>query len=274
MKADTRYHFAGIIPARYASSRFPGKPLALIGKKTMIQRVYEQACKSLDLVYTATDDKRIYDAVINFGGKAIMTSSDHVSGTDRCAEAVTKITRETGNLIDIVINIQGDEPFIKPEQINLLMSCFTSDSVEIATLVRKTEPGEDIFNPNQPKVILNSEGDAIYFSRAAIPFIRDTETVDWTKKHVYYKHIGLYAYRTETLKKITLLARSPLEISESLEQNRWIENGFRIRTAITLWETLGIDTIDDLEKSKLLFDNIYKFLLTLAQFLIGIIKIC
>ncbi|MBE3086886.1 MAG: 3-deoxy-manno-octulosonate cytidylyltransferase, partial [Bacteroidetes bacterium] len=175
MKADKRYHFAGIIPARYASSRFPGKLLALIGNKSMIQRVYEQAGKSLDLIYVATDDKRIFDTVLNFGGKAIMTSPDHQSGTDRCAEAVTRIISETGKPIDIVINIQGDEPFIKPEQIDLLMKCFTGEKIKIATLVRRTEPGEDIFNPNQPKVIINSEGDAIYFSRAAIPFIRDTE---------------------------------------------------------------------------------------------------
>jgi len=256
MKAEPHYKFAGIIPARYGSSRFPGKPLALIGNKTMIQRVYEQAGKSLDLVYVATDDKRIYDTVVNFGGKAVMTSSEHMSGTDRCAEAVTTIIRETDNLIDIVINIQGDEPFIKPEQIDLLMECFKSENVEIATLVRKTEEEEDIFNPNHPKVILNSAGDAIYFSRATIPYIRDAEKIDWSRKHVYYKHIGLYAYRTETLKKLTLLARTPLEISESLEQNRWIENGFRIRTAVTLWETFGIDTPEDLEKSKLLFNNI------------------
>ena len=255
MKADPRYHFAGIIPARYASSRFPGKPLAMIGKKPMIQRVYEQASKLLDLVYVATDDKRIYKTVINFGGKAIMTSPDHQSGTDRCAEAVIKITRETGIKIDIVINIQGDEPFIKPEQIDLLMKCFTGERVEIATLVRKAVPGEDIFNSNQPKVILNSKGDAIYFSRAAIPYIRDAEKSNWSTVHVYYKHIGLYAYRTETLKKITSLARSPLEISESLEQNRWIENGFRIKTAITLWENIGIDTPDDLDKAKLLLKH-------------------
>jgi len=255
MKSNSQYLFAGIIPARYASSRFPGKSLALIGNKPMIQRVYEQASKVLDLIYVATDDKRIYEKVINFGGKAIMTSPGHQSGTDRCAEAVTIITGETGKLIDIVINIQGDEPFIKPEQIELLMNCFNGERVEIATLVRRTEPGEDIFNPNQPKVILNSEGDAIYFSRAAIPFIRDAKKSDWSLKHVYYKHIGLYAYKTETLKKITLLARSPLEISESLEQNRWIENGFRIRTAVTLWETIGIDTPDDLEKAKLLFEH-------------------
>jgi 3-deoxy-manno-octulosonate cytidylyltransferase (CMP-KDO synthetase) len=158
-------------------------------------------------------------------------------------------------MIDIIINIQGDEPFIKHEQIDILKQCFNGEMVEIATLVKRTEPGEDIFNPNQPKVILNTEGDAIYFSRAAIPFIRDSEKSDWSKKHVYYKHIGLYAYRTGTLKKITLLARSPLEISESLEQNRWIENGYRIKTAVTLWESVGIDTPDDLEKAKLLLDH-------------------
>ena len=201
--------FAGIIPARFASSRFPGKPLAMIGNKSMIQRVYEQACKSLNLVYVATDDKRIYDAVMDFGGKAVMTSPDHQSGTDRCAEAADLIEAETGMKIDIVINIQGDEPFIKPEQIDLVKDCFRDENVEIATLIRKAEPGEDIFNPNQPKVIINTDGDAIYFSRAAIPFIREAEKSEWTRKHIFYKHIGLYAYRTETLRKITRLARAP-----------------------------------------------------------------
>lgn len=256
MKEYQDYHFAGIIPARYASSRFPGKPLALLGNKPMIQRVYEQACKSLDLVYVATDDKRIFDAVISFGGKAIMTSPDHQSGTDRCAEAINGIIAETGRSIDIVINIQGDEPFIKPEQIDLIKQCFTNHRAEIATLVRKVETGGDIFNPNHPKVIINSEGDAMYFSRAAIPYIRDFEMSEWSGKHVYYKHIGLYAFRVETLKKITLLPRSPLEISESLEQNRWLENGFHIRTAVTLWESLSIDTPADLEKAKQFLEHI------------------
>lgn len=254
MKDNRQYNFAGIIPARYASSRFPGKPLALIGNRPMIQRVYEQANKSLDIVYVATDDTRIYDAVLNFGGKAVMTSPDHQSGTDRCAEAVTLITGETGISPDVVINIQGDEPFIKPEQIDLLKQCFSSESVEIATLVRKVEEGEDIFNPNQPKVVITSEGYALYFSRAAIPYVRDTEIAKWSGKHVYYKHIGLYAYRTDTLKKITRLPRSPLEISESLEQNRWLENGYHIMTAKTFWESIGIDTPDDLEKAKLFLE--------------------
>jgi 3-deoxy-manno-octulosonate cytidylyltransferase (CMP-KDO synthetase) len=241
--------FTGIIPARYASSRFPGKPLALIGNKPMIQRVYEQASKVLTDVYVATDDNRIIECVTKFGGKAVMTSSNHQSGTDRCAEAVTKITDMSGEATDIVINIQGDEPFIRPEQISLLINCFKSEDVEIATLIRETEPGEDIFNVNQPKVIINLMGDAIYFSRAVIPYLRDTKKEEWSEKHTFYKHIGLYAYRSETLKKLTLLSRSSLEISESLEQNRWLENGYRIRTAVTNWESIGIDTPDDLERA-------------------------
>jgi 3-deoxy-manno-octulosonate cytidylyltransferase (CMP-KDO synthetase) len=223
----------------------------------MIQRVYDQASKSLEMVWVATDDKRIFDAVSDFGGKAVMTSPNHLSGTDRCAEAVTKISQETGKTIDVVINIQGDEPFIKPEQITLLINCFDDETVELATLIRKVEPGEEIFNPNQPKVIINSNGDAIYFSRAAIPYVRDSEKSDWSKKHIFYKHPGLYAYRTETLKKITLLPRSSLEISESLEQNRWIENGYLIRTAVTQWESIGIDTPGDLEKAKLLLEHFF-----------------
>jgi 3-deoxy-manno-octulosonate cytidylyltransferase (CMP-KDO synthetase) len=257
MKKDPLLQFAGIIPARYASSRFPGKPLVLIGNKPMIQRVYDQASKSLEMVWVATDDKRIFDAVSDFGGKAVMTSPNHLSGTDRCAEAVTKISQETGKTIDVVINIQGDEPFIKPEQITLLINCFDDETVELATLIRKVEPGEEIFNPNQPKVIINSNGDAIYFSRAAIPYVRDSEKNDWSKKHIFYKHPGLYAYKTETLKKITLLPRSSLEISESLEQNRWIENGYLIRTAVTQWESIGIDTPGDLEKAKSLLKHFF-----------------
>lgn len=244
-----RYQFAGIVPARYASTRFPGKPLVMIGGKIMIQRVYEQASKSVDIVFVATDDKRIYDEVLKFGGQALMTSPQHQSGTDRCAEAVDKIAERTGKKIDIVINIQGDEPFIKPEQIDLLKSCFTDRKVEIATLIRKTESGEDIFNPNQPKVVLDSEGNAIYFSRAAIPFIRDYDLSDWSKKHVFYKHIGMYAYRTDVLKKITKLPASSLEKAEALEQNRWLENGFRIRTAVTQWESISVDTPDDLVRA-------------------------
>ncbi len=242
------YQFAGIIPARYASTRFPGKPLAMIGDKTMVQRVYEQASGSIDIVFVATDDLRIHDTVLKFGGNAVMTSTEHHSGTDRCTEAVDIIIEQTGKTIDVVVNIQGDEPFIKTEQIDLLKSCFDDQRVEIATLARKTTPGEDIFNPNNPKVILDSEGNAIYFSRTAIPFIRDCDPSEWSKNHVFLKHIGLYAYRTGTLRKITALQESSLEKAESLEQNRWIENGFGIRTAITNWESISIDTKDDLQR--------------------------
>jgi 3-deoxy-manno-octulosonate cytidylyltransferase (CMP-KDO synthetase) len=250
MKDFKQLHVVCIIPARYASSRFPGKPLALLGGRTVIQRVYEQALKSVEDVYVATDDERIRDAVLNFGGNAIMTSVGHQSGTDRCSEAVSKIESGSGLKIDVVINIQGDEPFIKPHQIDLLISCFTDDSVEIATLIRKVTPGEDLSNINQTKVVTGLNGDAIYFSRAAIPFLRDAEIMEWTRKHIFYKHLGIYAYRKDTLKMLTALKRSSLEIAESLEQNRWIENGYRIRTAVTDWQSIGIDTPEDLERAK------------------------
>lgn len=255
MNANHLTRFAGIIPARYASSRFPGKPLALIGNKTVIERVYEQASQSLELVYVATDDERIFNTVNGFGGKAVMTSPDHFSGTDRCAEAISRIMTDTSIKIDVVVNIQGDEPFIRPGQLTLLMNCFNSEGVELATLIRKAEAGEDIFNPNQPKVIVNTLGDAVYFSRSVIPYVRDAEKNVWTVQHTFYKHVGLYAYRTDTLQKITRLPRSPLEIAESLEQNRWIENGYRIRTAVTDWESIGIDTPEDLERAKLIMDK-------------------
>jgi 3-deoxy-manno-octulosonate cytidylyltransferase (CMP-KDO synthetase) len=255
MKTFNGYHFTGIIPARYASTRFPGKPLAEIGGKPMIQRVYEQASLKLDELYVATDDPRIHDVVLSFGGRAVMTSAEHQSGTDRCAEAAAKIGSMKDTGANVVINIQGDEPFIRPEQIELLISCFADKSVEIATLVRKAEPGEDIINPNHPKVVLDSLGNALYFSRSVIPYIRDAEMSEWTMMHTYYKHIGLYAYRTGTLSRITLLSRSSLEKAESLEQNRWLENGYKIRTAVTSWESVCIDTPGDLEKAKIFFDQ-------------------
>jgi 3-deoxy-manno-octulosonate cytidylyltransferase (CMP-KDO synthetase) len=256
MKSTDGLHFAGIIPARYASTRFPGKPLVTIGDKPMIRMVYEQASRSLDVVYVATDDERIYDVVSGFGGRVIMTSPHHQSGTDRCAEAVDTIEAEAGAKVDIVVNIQGDEPFISPEQIDSITACFSDPTVEIATLIRKAGPEEDIFNTNQPKVILDISGNAIYFSRAAIPFQRDSDRSDWPKRHTYFKHVGMYAYRKATLKALTLLPRSSLEIAESLEQNRWIENGYRIRTGITTWESISIDTPDDLEKARLFFYGI------------------
>ncbi|HQG77206.1 MAG TPA: 3-deoxy-manno-octulosonate cytidylyltransferase [Bacteroidales bacterium] len=259
MKSDSSHRFAGIIPARYASTRFPGKPLADIGGKTMIRRVYEQASLSLETVYVATDDDRIFKAVRDFGGNVIMTSEAHRSGTDRCAEAISLIFGKEGMEFDIVINVQGDEPFILPEQIDLIKSCFDDSSVEIATLVRRAGPGEDIFNPDQPKVVLDSSGNAIYFSRAAIPFIRDSQMAEWTLRHTYYKHIGLYAYKTATLLEITKLPPGELEIAESLEQNRWLENGYRIRTAVTTLESICIDTPSDLEKAKTHITDFDKF---------------
>jgi 3-deoxy-manno-octulosonate cytidylyltransferase (CMP-KDO synthetase) len=250
MNSERTLIYTGIIPARFASMRFPGKPLALIGNKPMIQLVYEQASKALANVFVATDDQRIFDSVAGFGGRVVMTSSLHQSGTDRCAEAAKIITGKTGIISDVIINIQGDEPFIKPEQIGLLIKCFTNDEVKLATLIRETGSGEDLFNPNQTKVVIDRNGYAIYFSRSVIPYVRGEEPANWTFRHSFYKHIGLYAYRTDVLGKLTMLDRTPLEIAESLEQNRWIENGFRIKTAITDWESIGIDTPDDLEKAK------------------------
>ncbi|MDD2799491.1 MAG: 3-deoxy-manno-octulosonate cytidylyltransferase [Bacteroidales bacterium] len=248
--SETR--FLGIIPARYASTRFPGKPLVKIGGKMMIQRVYEQVQNCIDEVCVATDDIRIYDAVIGFGGNVIMTSDLHKSGTDRCREALEK----TASAVDVVINIQGDEPFIQPEQIELLKSCFDDLSTEIATLVKpfnKTDRFEILANPNTPKVVLNNWSEAIYFSRSIIPYLRGIEIEDWPKQHAFYKHIGLYAYRSDILKQITLLPQSSLEIAESLEQLRWIQNGYKIKVAITHHETIGIDTPEDLAKAEKLF---------------------
>jgi 3-deoxy-manno-octulosonate cytidylyltransferase (CMP-KDO synthetase) len=261
MNQYKRLHFTGIIPARYASSRFPGKPLAVIGDRSMIQRVYEQASKSLENVYVATDDERIAKAVLGFGGKVVMTSPDHSSGTDRCSEAVSRIEAETGTKTDVVINIQGDEPFIKPEQIDLIVRCFDDDEVDIATLICKAETSEDIFSPNQIKVVLSVNGDALYFSRSPIPYLRDIEINEWPVRYNFYKHLGIYGFKKEILNEVTLLKRSSLEIAESLEQNRWLENGYKIRTAVTRWDSVGIDTPEDIERTSLFlkdFDQVKK----------------
>ncbi len=239
----------GIIPARYASSRFPGKPLIDVLGKPMIQRVYEQALKALPVVFVATDDSRIEEAVCGFGGKVIQTASDHLSGTDRIAEAVRKITNMTDETYDVVVNIQGDEPFIQPEQLNLLVSCFAENAdTQIATLVRKVTDNEDIFNENYPKVVLNARNEAMYFSRSPIPFLRNKDRNTWATAHTYYKHLGIYAYRSDVLEAITRLAPSSLELAESLEQNRWLENGYKITVAVTDQENLSVDTPEDLQK--------------------------
>lgn len=249
-------NFIGIIPARYASTRFPGKPLADMLGKPMIQRVYEQVQKSLDLVYVATDDQRIFDAVVAFGGNAVMTGSHHQSGTDRCYEAYLKIQNEEqrtkNEAATVVINIQGDEPFIKPNQLEALKACFEDKQTQIATLVKAFTAADGLdalMNPNSPKVVLNKKNEALLFSRSIIPYKRGVECAEWLTQHTYYKHIGLYAYKAEVLKEITALPPSTLELAESLEQLRWLENGYRIKVGITTQETIGIDTPEDMEKA-------------------------
>ena len=233
----------GIIPARYASTRFPGKPLADINGKTMIQRVYAQASASgLTEVIVATDDDRIFSHVQAFGGKAVMTGEHHQSGTDRCFEAY----KLHDTPYEYIINIQGDEPFIKPEQIDLVASCFKRPNTQLATLVKKITTEEELFNINAPKVVLSNAGDALYFSRQPIPYCRNVPQDIWHKQHTYYKHIGIYGYRTDILEQITQLPPSALELAESLEQLRWLENGFKITTALTEFETIGIDSPEDL----------------------------
>ncbi|MCD8167577.1 MAG: 3-deoxy-manno-octulosonate cytidylyltransferase [Bacteroides sp.] len=242
--------FLGIIPARYASTRFPGKPLALLGGKSVIQRVYEQVADILDDVYVATDDERIFEAVRSFSGKVVMTSCKHRSGTDRCWEAYQKI----GEQYDVVINVQGDEPFITAGQIRTLMECFSHRQIEIATLIKpftESDSLETLENPNSPKVVVNKEKHALYFSRSIIPYLRNVDKGEWLKVHTYYKHIGMYGFRPEVLGEITLLPPSSLEIAESLEQLRWLENGYRIKVGTTTEETIGIDTPEDLERAEL-----------------------
>ena len=239
--------FIGIIPARYQSSRFPGKPLAMIHNKPMIQWVYENALKALDQVCVATDDNRIMDGVNSFGGKVIRTLASHQSGTDRCAEAARILDSEMD--FDVVINIQGDEPFIKPEQIELLKSCFEDPDVQIATLVKRILSDEEIFNQNRPKVVLDKNKNALYFSRSPIPFIRGAETSEWIGKSEFWAHIGMYAFKAEVLQQLTRLQQGRLELAESLEQLRWLENGYKIRVAETKTQSIGIDTPEDLEEA-------------------------
>ena len=268
--------FIGIIPARYASTRFPGKPLAMIAGKPMIERVYEQARKALDEVWVATDDERIMNCVQRFGGKAVMTSPDHPCGTNRCYEAYCRVRKDEGTggqerggkSQAVIINIQGDEPFIDPEQIELIKSCFAPSASghtgDIATIVTPFKPSDGLnalCNPNSPKVVVapldgaNTKGlyRALYFSRSVIPYLRGVEKEDWLAEaermeKPFYKHIGMYAYRADVLEKIVALPVSPLEKAESLEQLRWLEAGYEIRVAVTDKQTIGIDTPEDLAK--------------------------
>lgn len=241
--------FLGIIPARYASTRFPAKPLAMLGGKTVIQRVYEQVAGVLDEACVATDDSRIEEAVKAFGGKVVMTSVHHKSGTDRCREAAEKI----GGDYDVVVNIQGDEPFIQPSQLLAVKACFDDARTQIATLVKPftVDDGFDALeNVNSPKVVLNDRMEALYFSRSIIPYQRNCGKEEWLRHHTYYKHIGLYAYRMEVLRQITSLPQSALEVAESLEQLRWLQHGYTIKVGISEVETIGIDTPQDLQRAE------------------------
>ncbi len=241
--------FIGVIPARYASTRFPGKPLAMLGGKSVIQRVYEQVSSVLDSAYVATDDERIRQAVEAFGGKAVMTSPDHKSGTDRIEEAVQKI----GGSFDVVINIQGDEPFIQRSQLEEIIRCFDDAETQIATLGKPFDKAQGfaaVENPNSPKIVVDNRGYALYFSRSVIPYIRGKETAEWMDHYPFLKHLGIYAYRTEVLHEITRLPQSSLELAESLEQLRWLQNGYRIKVGLTDVETVGIDTPEDLERAE------------------------
>ena len=237
----------GIIPARFESSRFPGKPLVEIGGKTMIQRVYEQCQKAATLtdVIVATDDVRIFDHVISFGGKVKMTSPHHPTGTDRIAEVAASMEG-----FDIIVNIQGDEPFIHPQQIESVINIFKKNKkAEIATGVKLIENQVDIFNPNVVKCVFGKNGKALLFSRSPIPFLRNEEKENWSTTH-FYKHIGMYAFRRNTLLEITKLSPSRLEKLESLEQLRWLENGLEIFTTELPFDSFGIDMPEDLEKAK------------------------
>lgn len=239
--------FICIIPARYASTRFPGKPLVFLGEKTIIQRVYEQVSKVIDHVYVATDDERIYEEVQRFHGNVVMTSTNHRSGTDRIEEAMQKI----GGHWDVVINVQGDEPFIQPSQITTLCSCFNNDdTTQIATLGKPFTDMYAVENSNSPKIVVDNQGFAMYFSRSMIPFVRGFDKKEWLQHYPFLKHLGIYAYRTEVLHQITQLSPSSLEVAESLEQLRWLQNGYRVKVGITHEETIGIDTPEDLERAK------------------------
>jgi 3-deoxy-manno-octulosonate cytidylyltransferase (CMP-KDO synthetase) len=238
--------FTAIIPARYASTRFPGKPLAMLGGKTVIQRVYEQVTGVIGEAYVATDDERIRQAVEAFGGRAVMTRADHKSGTDRIEEAAEKL----GTTADVIINVQGDEPFIERSQIETLCALFDDASTQIGTLGKPFETMEAVGNPNSPKIVCDCRGFALYFSRSVIPFVRGKEQPLWLDSYPYLKHLGIYAYRREVLQQITKLPQSPLELAESLEQLRWLENGYRIRVGKTNVETVGIDTPDDLRRAE------------------------
>ena len=239
----------GIIPSRYASTRFPGKPLTIIKGKTMIQRVYEQVVKSkkLSTIFVATDDIRIYDHVNSFGGNVLMTDSKHTNGTTRCNQVIS-ILENTGEHFEIAVNIQGDEPYINPEQIDSVISLFENDNVQIGTLAKKITTSDELFDSNVVKVVLNNQNNALLFSRHPIPLLRDIKNEKWLNNFEFLKHIGIYAYKTSVLKNIANMPAGKLEQAEKLEQLRWLENRISISVNITDYESIAIDTPDDLLK--------------------------
>jgi 3-deoxy-manno-octulosonate cytidylyltransferase (CMP-KDO synthetase) len=240
----------GIIPARYASTRLPGKPLVDLAGQTMIQRVVAQARLSgLARVVVATDDARILDHVHSFGGEAVLTRPDHPSGTDRVWEAFELLGSPAE--VRCIVNIQGDEPFIHPEQINALVNLFEQNPPPtIATLIKPVLTEEELFSPHLPKVVTDQRGNALYFSRHPLPYQRQHPVAEWLHHHRYHRHLGLYAYQPDVLRQLTLLPPSPLEIAESLEQLRWLEAGFQIQTAVTELDAFGIDTPEDVERAR------------------------
>ena len=242
-----------IIPARYASTRFPGKPLALLGGKPILQHVWERASRTagVDAVYVATDDSRIAAAVDVFAGKgvAVMTATTHQSGTDRCGEVV-RLLEAQGLKYDIVINLQGDEPFVGADDIQALIACFADANVQIATLKRRIDEQDDLMSPNCVKVVCGANGKALYFSRQPIPYRRDVALDQWLAQGEYYKHIGMYAFRSEALLQLCQLPQSALEKSEKLEQLRWLEAGYQIAVCETSYDGIGIDTPDDLARAE------------------------
>jgi 3-deoxy-manno-octulosonate cytidylyltransferase (CMP-KDO synthetase) len=237
-----------IIPARFGSTRFPGKPLADLAGKPMIQRVYEQviSCSSISDVIVATDHMEIFNTVQAFGGRVIMTSENCLTGTDRCAEVLEKISQD----YDLIINVQGDEPFIQCGQINELIESMASPEAQIGTLVRRIEDKEDVFNPNVVKAVLSMSGRALYFSRNPMPFVRGANHENWLQHTSFFRHIGLYAYRPAVLREIAKLPAGKLEIAESLEQLRWLEAGYSIFVRETHFDSPGIDTPEDLENAR------------------------
>lgn len=254
IKKDFSLKTLGIIPARYQSSRLPGKPLALIAKKPMIQHVYERSLSAFDLLVVATDDQRVFDTVQAFGGKVVMTSTEHNTGTNRCLEAYQTVLKEAGEF-DVIVNIQGDEPMIRVSELRSLIDLFKKPDAEIGTLVKAIRSEKELTNKSGCFVTITKYQKALYFSRTLIPFLRNIPRTKWLGAHTFYKHIGLYAYRPESLKKFALMEMSSLEIAESLEQNRWLENGGSISVGFATEESISVDTPEDLAEVKVIMES-------------------